>query len=787
MSVHRGRQRAETAEVSLFPFLAVLLCTMGILIMLLVLIGQNTAERYELAAEAGEKSAPVPKSAWEEKLFDFPQSPEPAEPPAETDTEEAPAESQTTPAVEDSAENNAEDDAEKARYAEARQALGDLDLEGLKTEVESAVWFRGELQQVHDRTGESLKSARQALSQTEAQIARQVEHLADLQNQLRALEEDSGGDAEAAAAAIEEKKAAIEALNSEIEELKKKAEQQGENRSYAILPYKGKNGTFRRPIYVECTASGVTLMPENFFFPMDDLILGKYPGNPFDTGLRTARQYYIDTGQGSEEDEPYPLLIVRPDGSESYYAARGALASWGGECGYEFIEEDAQIEYPAASPELAQKVQDQVVVARGRMAGTLAMLRQQMEMARQRELAASGSGSGGFSGSGGGFSSGPGTGGFGGSGSGGGLGDQLGPYARLSSGGSEQPSGTMETFGGAGSADGGTPGGMSADGIPGGGEQITASYRGSFGASAGGEAPLPPMEGTTADGAAGGLMAGFPDTSGYGIGGYGAAGDSGGTEGDGTAAGGMAGSQGTAGSEDMAASEGAAAQDGAMRQGGAASAAVALTGAGGIVPAAPNASDAPYLSDAPNVSADGQIPGSLTAQMAAQGQTSPDPGEPKEGEAIDPSVTVGNTAYYQSELERMQSKGLTESKPQGQPGHESVKSAPISPKAFNLNEQLHKTTEVAVERPILVECHPDGIVFPRQNGVAQRTEIAWQQGCENEILRTIIACVQSWKVAGRNRYWTPWISASVAPGAEGSYQRLANLMTSQKVKIQQAQ
>ncbi|MBQ3453849.1 MAG: hypothetical protein IJG25_03180, partial [Thermoguttaceae bacterium] len=566
----------------------------------------------------------------------------------------------------------------------------------------------------------------------------------------------SGGDAEAAAAAIEEKKAAIEALNSEIEELKKKAEQQGENRSYAILPYKGKNGTFRRPIYVECTASGVTLMPENFFFPMDDLILGKYPGNPFDTGLRTARQYYIDTGQGSEEDEPYPLLIVRPDGSESYYAARGALASWGGECGYEFIEEDAQIEYPAASPELAQKVQDQVVVARGRMAGTLAMLRQQMEMARQRELAASGSGSGGFSGSGGGFSSGPGTGGFGGSGDGG-LGDQLGPYARLSSGGSgsAQRTGTMETFGGAGSADGGTP-----SGIPGGGEQITASYRGSFGASAGGEAPLPPMEGTTADGAAGGLMAGFPDTSGYGIGEYGAAGDSGdGTAGDSTAAGGMAGSGDTAGSQEMAASGGTAASEG-MAAAGAASAAVALTGAGGIVPAAPNASDAPYLWDAPNVSADGQIPGSLTAQMAAQGQTSPDPGQPKEGEAIDPSVTVGNTAYYQSELERMQSKGLTESKPQGQPGHESVKSAPISPKAFNLNEQLHKTTEVAVERPILVECHPDGIVFPRQNGVAQRTEIAWQQGCENEILRTIIACVQSWKVAGRNRYWTPWISAS---------------------------
>lgn len=775
MSVHRGRQRAETAEVSLFPFLAVLLCTMGILIMLLVLIGQNTAERYELAAEAGEKSVPEAKNRWEEELFDFPQS---APPPAEPEAEEAEAESQITPA--------AEDDAEKARYAAARQALGDLDLENLQSEVESAVWFRGELQQVHDRTGESLKSARQALSQTEAQIARQVEHLVDLQNQLRALEEENTGDAEAAGAQIEEKKAAIEALNTEIEELRQKAEQQGENRSYAILPYKGKNGTFRRPIYVECTAAGVTLMPENFFFPMDDLILGKYPGNPFDTGLRTARQYYIDTGQGSEEDEPYPLLIVRPDGSESYYAARGALASWGGECGYEFIEEDAQIEYPAASPELAQKVQDQVVVARGRMAGTLAMLRQQMEMARQRELAASGSG-GGFSGSGSGSAGGPGTGGFGGSGDGG-LGDQLGPYARLSSGGSgsAQPSGTMETFGGAGSAGGGTPGG-----IPGGGEQITASYRGGFGssASADGEAPLPTMEGTLADGAAGGLMAGFPDTSGYGIGEYGAAaGGSGGTEGDGTAAGGMAGPQGTtAGSEDMAASEGAAAQDGAMRQGGAASGSAALTGAGGIVPAAPNASDAPYLSDAQNVSADGQIPGSLTAQIAAQEQTSPDPGQPKEGEAIDPSVTVGNTAYHQSELERIKSKGLTESKPQGQPGHEPVSSAPISPKAFNLNEQLHKTTEVAVERPILVECHPDSVVFPRQNGVAQRTEIAWEQGCEDQILRTIIACVQSWKVAGRNRYWTPWISASLAPGAEGSYQRLAQLMTSQKVKIQQAQ
>lgn len=783
MSVRREKQRAETAQVSLFPFLAVLLCTMGILIMLLVLIGQNTAERRELAGQASE-NAPEEKSAWEERLFDFPQTTD-STPEDRTEKETTPYEraDETEPAISVPSpvaagqESTEKPTAEEQRYRETRQAFGDLDIDGLRSEVESAVWFRGELQQVYDRTGESLKAARQTLSQTEAQIARQVEHLADLENQLRALTEENTGDTETTNAAIEEKKSAIAALNAEIEELKKKVERQGENRSYAILPYKGKNGTFRRPIYVECSAAGVTLMPENFFFPMDDLILGKFPGNPFDTGLRTARQYYIETGQGSEEDEPYPLLIVRPDGSESYYAARGALASWGGECGYEFIEEDAAIEYPAASPELARKVQDQVVVARARMAGTLAILHQQMEMERQRALV---SGSGG--GSGGGLNGTGGTGGLGsgfGSGNGsGGLADQLGPYARLSSGSTEEPI-SIETFGGtAARGNTGTDGNAASSEIPGvggdDGNEITAAYNGNFAPSAGTSNAVPPpapsgsdsLAGELTGEAAGNFAMSLPDTSGYGIG----TGEFSGTSGDST----TALETSAPGNAAVQAVQGdTAIQGSAQIQGGMPAGSAVLTAASDVVPVTRD------------TSATGEIPPSLTAQMATPRETTEDASGEK-SEAIDPSVTVGNTAYYQSDLEKMKSKGLTEQKPENRPDHESVKSAPISEKAFNLNEQLHKKTEVAVERPIAVECYPDKIVFPKQNGVTRQIEIAWADGCENEILRTIIACVQSWKVAGRNRYWTPWISASITPGAEQSYQRLATLMTSQKVKIQPA-
>jgi hypothetical protein len=76
-------------------------------------------------------------------------------------------------------------------------------------------------------------------------------------------------------------------------------------------------------------------------------------------------------GNGSPE-EPYPLLLVRPSGISAYYAARAAMQSWGAEFGYELIGEDWDLEYFPADSALARAVAAAVEPARRRQRAALA-------------------------------------------------------------------------------------------------------------------------------------------------------------------------------------------------------------------------------------------------------------------------------------------------------------------------------------------------------------------------------------------------------------------------------
>jgi hypothetical protein len=67
--------------------------------------------------------------------------------------------------------------------------------------------------------------------------------------------------------------------------------------------------------------------------------------------------------QGSE---PYPLLLVRPDGAEMYTMARSAMQSWSAEYGYELVEADMQLRYPPADEALGDVVRRTVDLSRQR-------------------------------------------------------------------------------------------------------------------------------------------------------------------------------------------------------------------------------------------------------------------------------------------------------------------------------------------------------------------------------------------------------------------------------------
>ena len=76
-----------------------------------------------------------------------------------------------------------------------------------------------------------------------------------------------------------------------------------------------------------------------------------------------------ETGPSTEQPaEPYPLLLVRPSGIEAYTHARAAMKSWGSDFGYELIEDDWKVEFDEPDPELARQVAEVVAAARRKLA-----------------------------------------------------------------------------------------------------------------------------------------------------------------------------------------------------------------------------------------------------------------------------------------------------------------------------------------------------------------------------------------------------------------------------------
>ncbi|MEE8452707.1 MAG: hypothetical protein V3R99_12355 [Thermoguttaceae bacterium] len=315
-SKHHRRQ--ADAGVSLFPFLAVLICTMGALIVLLVVLaGQARLQAAQASLAAVARSAA--ESADERK-----------------DLQIALEDVQWRIEQLESSRVAAE-----TQLAEARMGLGHIE--------DHARRLREQLAQ--------LQAAYRDLQTFDEQGSRQQDQL---QAELSQLEERI---AEARAAVADAEQAAA-----------------GRRRSYAIIPYKGPYQTHRRPIYIECRANAVILQPEGIELSEEDFMQPMGPGNPLAAALRSAREYLIihdgidpqqtpaDPDSPEESNEPYPLLLVRPEGIIAYYVAREAMSSWASDFGYELIGDDWKLDFQDPDPQLAQVEAKAVHSARVRQA-----------------------------------------------------------------------------------------------------------------------------------------------------------------------------------------------------------------------------------------------------------------------------------------------------------------------------------------------------------------------------------------------------------------------------------
>ncbi|MCA9226697.1 MAG: hypothetical protein KDA47_13840 [Planctomycetales bacterium] len=350
--MRRKAVRKETAGVSLFPFLAVLICTMGALIVLLVLVVQQAR------VQASTVEAPAPEEIAEQQS----------------------------------------DEAERLR--KLKEARADHE------------WRREVLTGVREERAAELVNKRNELSYLEQNIRDLEAKWQLLKTQAEELERLSDAK-NADQAGLQQRLAAMQA---EAERSKRDLDAAREtlaNRppAFAIIPYAGPNGTKRRPIYLECTSDAVIFQPEGVRLEAKDFAGPLTPGNPLDAALRATREYWSRLAVAGQDASPYPLLVVRPDGVMAYSKARTAMQGWDDEFGYELVDDDTNLTFPPADPGLAEILNKAIVDARQRQQALIAAMPREYK-SRGGLVATS---SGGFAPVGG-FSRGGGANGFGGDG-----------------------------------------------------------------------------------------------------------------------------------------------------------------------------------------------------------------------------------------------------------------------------------------------------------------------------------------------------------------------------------
>lgn len=238
------------------------------------------------------------------------------------------------------------------------------EIERLREQEEDLQWQADMLRQQREEFAKDLTNKRDELAHLEDHIRRLEDHAKKVIAEVELLRKAGKGKL---ADSDKAKQQAAE-LEQEIADKKKQlADARKEilrrRPAYAIVPYDGPHGTSRRPLYVECTEEGIVLQPEGVVLGAEDFQGPLGPGNPLDAALRASREYLQRAGL---KGEPYPLIVVRPSGALAFGACRGAMKHWESEFGYELVDQDAEIKYPPADPQLAATLRRAVNDARQR-------------------------------------------------------------------------------------------------------------------------------------------------------------------------------------------------------------------------------------------------------------------------------------------------------------------------------------------------------------------------------------------------------------------------------------
>ena len=322
------RRASTSPSIQLFPFLAVLVCAMGALILLLLVTTRKlrqvaVARAAAEAAEAEEAARPVIRPA--PKTLPAPTGPTPDE----------------------LAAREAERATRREAIAAAKKRQSAREAEWQRGVAEAEIALDQRRQRVAD-TQRELTELREKLQATETNLQQLIDRKSQLKSELdkdsklRSKVEQEHAELSDAIAAAQKKLAELRRAHADAAS------------KFAFIPYDGASGTTRRPVYIECTSTGIRFQPENQLLDENDLKGFTETFNPLLVASQRLMQYWREQSATTDDprrpSRPYVLLLVRPKGTISYYVARKMLSQLGDDFGYELIEDDFELQLPPADP-----------------------------------------------------------------------------------------------------------------------------------------------------------------------------------------------------------------------------------------------------------------------------------------------------------------------------------------------------------------------------------------------------------------------------------------------------
>jgi hypothetical protein len=132
-------------------------------------------------------------------------------------------------------------------------------------------------------------------------------------------------------------------VDAELAELEKtlldlQAARQREQETYSFIPYAGRLGDTRPPIYVECQDARLLFHPGGPCVQPSEITSGRLRAE-------IERQAAHGPPNGPAGAKPYVLFVVRPDGIVTYYRALAALKNVSVDYGYELVEKDWKLDF----------------------------------------------------------------------------------------------------------------------------------------------------------------------------------------------------------------------------------------------------------------------------------------------------------------------------------------------------------------------------------------------------------------------------------------------------------